>query len=807
MTVKPGIFSTVFVLSLSAITIEILLARIFSITQWNHLSFMVISLALFGFAASGTAHSLMCVRRPSWRERWWFSSYPSGTIAVLYSVSAIVAVISLIHLPLDFFQLPLAPIQSIYLFIAYVVLSIPFFFAGLANALAYGAAPEKSARIYAASMAGSALGAAIPALLISRIGEESLILSAAMLPLFLTVFHISNRSGPLPPWRRKIHLCCKLLFGIIILASYGWLFSAPRFQSSPSPYKSMPQLLQFPDTVIAERMTTLNGRYERVISPFIRFAPGLSLKYTEAMPPQSVVFRDADHRFVLYGTTSAVPMNFSRHLLGFIGYDLSHSIKTVLLMPENGGVSIACALSAGIRTPVIVHHSTAIADILERHYKLKVVHENPSAFLRQNKQKFDLIHLESWGTSLLGAAALDQQHLFTTESFRAYLRSLSDNGFLVVSRRLMLPPADMLRLSATAFEAATLEGISSPESHMAILRNWDTYTLILGRSPITEPTAIENYSESYNFDIVFLSRTDSLPPNRHHRFDAPFHHQEIQKMFAAFHSGRSDTFFNRYPLDIVPQTDDRPFPGRFLKWPHLRETYKKMGSRIYTLFLSGEVIVIAVFFVALILSLILTAVPFTVAQKSSPDSSRGQAFFFFFLGGGYIFVELFFIKTLTWVLGDPVVSFSVVLSGMLIFSAAGSLLSYRFPYRPLPAALLSITAWLSFIVVSKTKLFEHILIYPYQWRILLSFLILLPTGILLGIPFPLAMRWMAKHPSQRALAWASNGCASVLAAVLAAQVAISFGVRWILILGLSAYFFAFFIAYSGRWKKIDGADP
>jgi len=44
---------SVFILSLSSISFEILLTRIFSISQWNHLSFMVISIALFGFAASG----------------------------------------------------------------------------------------------------------------------------------------------------------------------------------------------------------------------------------------------------------------------------------------------------------------------------------------------------------------------------------------------------------------------------------------------------------------------------------------------------------------------------------------------------------------------------------------------------------------------------------------------------------------------------------------------------------------------------------------------------------------------------------
>ena len=52
------LYRAVFFSSCAAIGFEILLTRAFSISQWNHLSFMVISIALFGFAASGTLLSL-----------------------------------------------------------------------------------------------------------------------------------------------------------------------------------------------------------------------------------------------------------------------------------------------------------------------------------------------------------------------------------------------------------------------------------------------------------------------------------------------------------------------------------------------------------------------------------------------------------------------------------------------------------------------------------------------------------------------------------------------------------------------------
>ena len=80
------IFCSVFIVSFSTLAFEVLLTRVFSIGQWNHLSFMVISIALFGFAASGTFLSILDSRKKGWEI---FFSTPSSVayIVVLYSVT------------------------------------------------------------------------------------------------------------------------------------------------------------------------------------------------------------------------------------------------------------------------------------------------------------------------------------------------------------------------------------------------------------------------------------------------------------------------------------------------------------------------------------------------------------------------------------------------------------------------------------------------------------------------------------------------------------------------------------------------
>jgi hypothetical protein len=119
LTIIEMILTAVFLLSLSALSFEILLVRSFSITQWNHLSFMVISITLFGFAAGGTCLNIIDIRKKTWEKH--LSSFENIHIfTILYTLSAIVSFIVLNRIPLDYFRLPLEPIQALYLLTAYL---------------------------------------------------------------------------------------------------------------------------------------------------------------------------------------------------------------------------------------------------------------------------------------------------------------------------------------------------------------------------------------------------------------------------------------------------------------------------------------------------------------------------------------------------------------------------------------------------------------------------------------------------------------------------------------------------------------
>ena len=792
------LLTAVFLLSLSSIAFEVLLARVFSICQWNHLSFMVISIALFGLAASGTFLSLLDTRsKKGWEQR--FASKGPATIFIsLYTLTTISSFTILNNMPLDYFRLPLEPVQALYLLIAYLLLALPFFFTGLVIALAYILRPAKTGFIYFATMAGSACGALFPIPLLPYLGEGSLIILASLIPL---------AAVPCGGWKpieshllKKSHFRFRLIMSLAFFSAIAFitvfLLSAKGgslIEVKPSPYKALSQLLQFPDTRITTTVPSIRGRIDITQSPYIRFAPGLSLKFTERLPEQWAVFRDGDNPFVFYNLLSKKDALFSRFTLPYLGYFISANPEHVLLIQQAGGSGIPCAIASGAREITVVEQNPQIAQMVADHYHFPVINQNPKAFLASSDKRFNIIQVENWGTSIPGTAALNQEFFFTKETFTQYLKHLTDPGILIIARKLLLPPADSIRLWAAAFESLRSLDCKNPERHLAILRNYDTFTLVVSTMPL-DTARIKNFARDRNFDLVYLHGTNRKMVNRFNVFDFPYHFLEIKHLAEAYQSGTEKAYFRSYLLDVEPQKDRRAFPFSFLKWHRLKEIYKTTGSRLYSLIMSGEIIVSVVFLEALGVSVLLLVFPLFAIPKHRQKPSIARILFFLSVGTGFMFVELYYIKAYMLLFENPVISFTVVLSGILIFSAAGGLWSQGKGPHTLRHSIIVLIAVLVIVFFSLETILHQILGFSRSLRYILAFLLLMPTGFMLGLPFPLGMRYLLKTPVEQAYAWAANGCASVLTAILSAQIAISLGISILIICSLGAYLIALICA-------------
>jgi len=785
------IFCAVFLIGFSTLAFEVLLTRIFSIGQWNHLSFMVISIALFGFAASGTYLSIYNARRVQ-RPHSFLIHKTTAILVALYTATTILAFIALNNSPLDYFRLPVEPIQSVYLLIAFILLALPFFFSGLIVALAYTRLPEKTGLIYFATMGGSAVGAIFPVLLLPFFSEGQLVVFCAMVPLVLIPLSFGRlqktQTASVSPRSIQIVLAffstAMTLGSIYLLTPHGeWLIHV-----KPSPYKGLSQVLQFPETHVEETFSNIRGRTDRVTSPYIRFAPGLSLRYQESIPSQEATYIDGDHQLVLYPYDSRVSTRFSAFTLSYSGYDMRPAAQKALVVLQGGGTAVPCVLSAKIRDVTIVIESPPLAGILSRHYGVAVVARPPRAFISKTPELFDIIHIENWGTAIPGSAALDQAHLFTTDAFLQYLQHLTPDGVVIISRRLLLPPADCLRLWASAYEGLKMTGARNPADHLAILRNYDTFTLLVFKQPLQRTTHLEKFAKNLNFDIVYLPHITSNQVNRFNKFDAPYHFIEVNRLASAYRKGQEKTYFRSYLLDIQPQSDNRPFPGRYMKWAKVKSLYLTLGSRLYALLMSGEIVVLVVLIEALVISGFLLYLPLVFVHRSQRKISISQVLYFSGVGAGFMFIELFFIKKYILLFGDPVISFSVVVCGILIFSSVGGAWAHKKDKSVLKKTIPTLIAILLLAFLALDSLLGYLLAFRNLWQYVWALLILFPIGFLMGLPFTIGMRDLLSSTTQRAYAWSANGCASVITAIVSAQIALIFGISTILGCAIATYF-------------------
>jgi hypothetical protein len=285
------LFVAVFLLSLSSLSFEVLLTRIFSISQWHHLTFMVLSIALFGFAASGSVSSILGAHKRNWQNRY---TSPDALLlqSTFYAIGVIGAFIGLNRLPLDYFKIPVEPIQVFYLALAYLLLTLPFFLTGFVISLSFSRIGTKAGLIYFATMAGSACGAVLPMGGVGFTDIGILIIGIATLPVIGLLIcllppigwyrQLSPTDGGLKPSRLI------LLLALVVAVPVGAFFRSPDiFRIRASDYKALSQLLQFPETHVKKSVHGIRGRFDVIDSQYNRFAPGLSLTFTTPLPRQT----------------------------------------------------------------------------------------------------------------------------------------------------------------------------------------------------------------------------------------------------------------------------------------------------------------------------------------------------------------------------------------------------------------------------------------------------------------------------------------------------------------------------------------
>jgi hypothetical protein len=782
-------------LSAAALAFEITLTRLFSVTQWYHFAFLAVSVALLGFGASGTALSI----KPRWTRPPVASR--ASMVSSLFAGSVVGAYLCLNYLPFDSYRIAWERVQVLYLILYYLALTVPFFCAGLVTGSLLSAHPARATQLYASNLIGSALGGLVPIVALPLTGGGTILVISAL--GLLAAFVFSMRLAP--AWHARSASTRTLVWRGLMLAGSGFLICLAAllpglFELRLSPYKGLSQVMLFPDTEVVSRAWNAFSRVDRVSSSAIRSAPGLSLAYPGRLPKQDGLFVDGDDLSPVLvaedGSDQIDLKEFTSYLPVALAYRLRPGGRAVVVEPR-GGLDLVVALRQGAGSVVALESNPLLIEAagdVYRDERVQVVEEVGRSYARRSAESFDLIHLalaDRYRPITSGAYSLGERYDLTVEAFEDYWARLRPDGLLVVERWLQLPPSETLRVGATVLEALRKLGILDPASHLAVMRDWQLGVILVKKSPLTgdEVATIRQFSQSRGLDLVALPDLQESETNHFNVLEEPVYYRAFRQLLIEPQSVYDSQVYN-----VRPTTDDRPFFFHFFRWAQTRAVFQQLGRVWQPWGGSGYFVLVALLIVAFVTSGVLILLPLVFMPRTGNESQgvRGRAVLYFaLLGLGFLLVEIPLMQRFILFLGQPIYAFTVVAAAILLFSGLGSLVASRLsPNRTLPWLVVAILLY----PLVLPMLFESLLGASLMVRLLVGVLSLAPLGFLMGIPFPGGLIWLRERaPRLIPLAWAVNGCGSVLASIAAAMLALSAGFSWVLLSAALAYAVAWLI--------------
>lgn len=814
------ILLSVAALASATLCMESALTRLLAVAQYYHFAFLVVSLALLGFAASGTLLSLSKLLRSLDPER----VLPWSGVAFVLSLLAAYLMVNL--LPFDSYAIAIDRRQIVYFALYYLALSLPFLCSGLgiAGTLATTARSEagtQSNTIYAANLIGSAVGVLLALGLMELAGVPGALLGSSMLGVLPAIIF----PGLPIKWNRlRLGIAAIVLtfglLGLMWLGAWNMAWRAPTGLVL-SPYKSLAYAQLHPGYHSLLGRWNAISRLDLVEGAGIRALPGLSYTYTGNPPPQLGLSIDGDHLSPV-SLVSAEDFEAAGYLPEAVAFTLRPDAKALVIEP-GAGLGILQAQSGGAGAITAVMPNSMVPKAIARSAPKANPFTRPGTqtsmstgrnFLQRDTEIYDLVTLPlsmSYLPVTNGAYSLQETYSLTVEMFTQALSHLSQDGILVVTRWLQTPPSESLRMAATLVEALEATGVPNPRQVLVAYRGIQTITFLVQPAgwESGELAVVRDFSDQKRYDLVWAPEIAIDEVNRYNRLPNPDYYVAIRALLEA---PDRKAFYAAYPFDVYPATDNHPFFYHFFKWEQIPEILAGLGSTWQPFGGSGFLILLALLVLVTLFSAILVLAPFGlqplarrltsrdldkfaldvgVGTNGYHQPSRSQLwrvlFYFTLIGLAFLMVEIPLIQRWILLLGHPAYAFSAVVLSLLLFSGLGSAIAHK-PWLPkrgamgILALLALLTPWMTSLVIQQT------LGWPALARTAAAVLALLPLGVLMGLPFPFGLQQMEqRHSGWVPWAWAVNGCASVVAAVLAAILSLTSGFNLVLMLGALAY--------------------
>ncbi len=803
----------IFLISFAVLLVELLLTRIFSVTMFYHLSFMVVSLAMLGFGASGLVVNLWPARFR--RDRLWSQL---AWAAILFGVTTVIAVRTAFRIPIS---LEATSSNWLRVGLIYGLCFIPFLAGGLVVALILTHHAERANRLYFFDLLGAALGCLVFIPATNWLGAPTAVLAGAAVATLSAIVLAGKESSR--PRRVAIFLGCLA----VIAGVANNLVRRPFFDVRVTKGDRQPPVLASkwnsfsrvevvgsPATMWTPRPPFFAG-YSKTLDPEFKI-PEVWLRYDASAATQITRFDgDAGRLLHLRHDVASAP-----HQMG--------PRRNVLVIGSGGGRDLLSALHMGSGTVTGVEINPITIELMRGQFRdfsgglydgfpgVNVINDEGRSFLRHSTGQYDLIQaslVDTWAASAAGAHALTENNLYTVEAFEDYLGRLTPDGVIAFSRWFGQPPDESLRVVTLAIVALRRQGVTDPASHLFVVRtNPDETklpslgTIMVKRSPFTpdELDRLRAWAGQMRFPVDYAPDDASrgVKPGEFHQLLGP----------------NSERFIADFPADISAVYDDRPF--FFNRVPVFAWMAHRLGLPAAKaghgeLTQGGQSLFIALIMTAactmLLLFLPLAASKSGGRREASMGDEEAQApslagvgrkravlwaLYFAGLGLGFIMVEVVLIQRFSLFLGYPVYSLSVVLFTVLLAGAVGSFLADKWVQpRVLPRILALLCGILALYALALPRLLDATLSASTPVRIILAVAVMTPLGLLMGMPFPTGLRRAGREANGLvSWAWAVNGAASVFGSTLTVLISMSYGFTASFLAGAGAYALALGVA-------------
>jgi hypothetical protein len=787
-----------FLVALATLMFEILLTRIFSVAMWYHFAFMAVSVAMFGMSVGANLVYLQPKRFPAEATPGAMARY-----SLYFGVS--MAVCFFIFLQIHFGE-PKTLHGMFSLAATYIVVAIPFVFGGVVTCLALTRFPHQTGRLYAADLAGAALGCMLVILVVRTVGGPTAVVVAAAIACW------GGLCFSLQPEGRRVlraAVCCTALVTFValvhpLLVEQG--FPLFRLTWVKGALEDPPPLYERWNSF---SRVTVHGTPEDATPPF-----GWGLSPT--LPP-GILVRQA--YIAIDGGAGTVLTDFFDHNcdnVSYLKYDVTNLVHYIrpnsdeLVIGAGGGRDILSALCFHQKSVLGVEINSSILLTLNGTYgdftghlnhfdNVHFVPDEARSYIVRSKEKSDIVQIsliDTWAATAAGAFVLTENSLYTVEAWKVLLKHLKPHGVLSVSRWYTgSRPDEVLRMITLARQALQELGIADARSRVVVIRH-----VVPGSSP-DEPNGVGTLLVSIDpFSNADLYTLEDV--TRRMKFDVVLSpYVSLDPVFADLISGPNlARTLDSLPADVSAPTDNKPF---FFHTLRLRDLWQRdlwrPGAQ-YTANFGAVLVLGALLAIVTVLTLLCIVLPLALsARRINLREWLPLMAYFGAIGVGFMMIEISQMQRLIVFLGHPTYGLAVVLFSLLLSSGAGSYLSRRFSktgWQPL-LALLAVLILFGAVTPAIT---HHVDGAVTLVRIAVAVLILGCLGVFMGMAFPLGMeRAGDESGALTPWLWGVNGAASVLASVLAVAISLNFGIAAAFWTGFVCYVVALF-AYLGAGK-------